>query len=202
MWHRRSIPLAVAMVALTCETPVAPAQCSRPSTITTYSQGYEIDRNICFESADATPPYTTRSSDSDVATASVRGNRLFVVGGETGDATVTVSAGQGDALTYPVVTLDPWTQEYFACTVAEEEEDPEFYKVDYEAVVSVEVDLAELSLLVYIDNHLFGRPHTVENLKKDQEVSVFVGGGLNKRAYDIDLDDYDCTLRAHWIYAP
>lgn len=99
--------------------------------------------------------------------------------------------------------MDPWTQESFACTVAEEDpEDPEFYQVDYEAVVSVQVDLAELSLLVYIDNHLFPHPHTVENLKTDQEVAVFVGGGLNKKAYDIDLGDYDCTLHAHWIYAP
>ena len=117
---------------------------------------------------------------------------------------ITVSADPGDALMYPVVTLDPWTLETFECTVEEEEPTEgstnEFYAVDYHAAVTAEVDMAELVLLVYIDDYLFREHHPVENLTEGQTVNYWVGGGMSKSAYDIDVNNYDCRAIATWTY--
>lgn len=211
MHCRRSVPLALVLVAVTCDSPVTPANCSRPGIIETYSRGYEVERNICFESPDSRPPYTTQSSDTDVATATSTGTRLFVTGGDTGDATITVKpAGHAgtDAVAYSVVTLDPWTLESFACTVEDgggpSDGFPEgHYNFDYTILGKAEVDLAELSLLVYIDDFLLNTgAQPLENLGEGQEFGIYVSGAFSKTLREIDVNDYECTVAAHWIYAP
>lgn len=206
MRHRRSVPLALAMVAVTCDSPVTPARCGAPTTITTYSQGYRVERNICIESPDAGPPYTTRSSNTDVATATSSGTRLFVTGGNTGDATITVAAGQAGTVTYPVVTLDPWTLESFECTVGEAGPTDGFpegsYPYNYAVEGKVEVALAELFLFVYVDDYRLGPLHTIKDLAEGQEFGLYVGGAMSRAGRDIDLNDYECTVGAEWVYAP
>ena len=193
--------LTLALVAITCDSPVTPAKCGTPGTITTYSRGYEVERNICFESPDSRPPYSARSSDSDVASATSNGTRLLVTGGNPGEATITVSAGQTGTVSYPVVTEDPWTLESFECTV-EEGTDPSdgfpegYYDFDYTILGKAEVDLAELSLRVYVDDfHLNTGGQSLENLGEGQEFGIYVGGSWSKTLREIDVNDYECTVK-------
>ena len=207
MWFRRSLPLALVLTAVTCESPVTPVACSTPTMIETYSGGYEVERNICFDSG-ARPPYTTQSSDVEVAAAASSGNRLVVTGQNAGDAEITVSAagqnGNAETVTYSVVTLDPWTLESFECTVEEHganEGFPEgYYGVDYAIVGRAEVDLAELALSVYIDEYQFGQVVTLEDLAEGQEFGVYTGGAMSRAHHDVDVNDYECTVSAGWTY--
>lgn len=206
MIGRMSLSVALVVVCATCDAPVTPADCVTPRNIETYSKGYEVGRKICIESPDATPPYETRSSDMDVATVTTAGSRLLVTGGNKGEATITVTSANSDGMAgtevYSVTTLDPWTLESFECTVADDPDNPGFWAVNYGAVVGAEVDLAELTLLVFIDELRFGPATTIEHLLKDQQAEVTAGGATSKSSRDIDLNDYECTMTAEWVYAP
>lgn len=179
MWYRRVLLLPLFMLA--CDNPVAPLvlTCDEPSPIYAIRQ-HPMEYEICFDSPSGEALiFTAKSSDTDVVTADVAGDRLVVTGQSEGEARVTVMArsasGSTGTVDYRVVARNAWSGEITRCVTAPAADEGTDFELDYWLMANVDLVNVVMRLTVGgIESH----PYPLGDMTGGQRMQHYLSGWM------------------------